>query len=134
MIALLISVPVAAEAHWHYGGGFILGLGAGLITGFALAPGPVYVAPPVYRAPPPPAVYPYYPSYVAPPVPPDPTAYSFTNPPSASSVTPPPAGGVGCREWKVVDRHRENRWDPYYGRWRTVVVERWGWVGVPCGN
>ena len=44
----LISVPVVAEAHWHHGGGAILGFGAGLLTGYLFAPRPVYVAPPVY--------------------------------------------------------------------------------------
>jgi len=66
LIALLVSMPVVADAHWGFGGGLVLGLGAGLITGFAFAPRPVYVAPPVYYAPPP-AVY--YPSYVPGPPP-----------------------------------------------------------------
>jgi hypothetical protein len=134
LIALLVSVPVAADAHWAFGGGLILGLGTGLITGFAFAPRPVYVAPPVYYAPPPPAVYRSYPYSVPAPVPPDPTAYGSSNSPNISSANAPPAGQSSCREWKLINRHWEKRWDGYYGRWQTVFVERWGWVGAPCSN
>ncbi len=52
--------------------------------------------------------------------------------PAVSSPNPSLAGQPGCRQWKVKDKHLENRWDPYWGRWFKVLVERWGWVGVPC--
>lgn len=132
LIVFLISMPVAANAHGGFGGGVLLGLGAGLITGFAFAPRPVYVAPPVYYAPPPPVVYPS-PSYTLTPVPPDPTSYEFNNAGISSSAAPSP-GQPGCREWRLVNRHWERRWDGYYGRWQNVLVERWGWVGVPCSQ
>jgi len=131
LIALLVSMPVVADAHWGFGGGLVLGLGAGLITGFAFAPRPVYVAPPVYYAPPP-AVY--YPSYVPGPPPPGLTSDSYANSPGVSSANPPPAGQSRCREWRMINRHWESRWDSYYGRWQKVLVERWGWVGAPCSN
>ena len=134
LIALLVSLPVVADAHWGFGGGFVLGLGTGLITGFAFAPRPVYVAPPVYYVPPPSAVYHYYPSYVAPPAPAGPTAYGYSNNPTVSSVNPPPGGQSRCREWKLINRHWEHRWDSYNGRWQNVLVERWGWVGASCNN
>ena len=111
LIALLVSIPVSADAH-GFGGGLLVGLGAGLLTGLAVAPRPVY-APPVYI--PPPVDYRAYP-YAAAPAP----AYGY----SAGPV------GPGCRAWSVIDRHWERRWDGY--RWQSVVVERWGWVGVPC--
>ncbi len=129
LITLLIFVPVAADAHWGFGGGAILGFGLGLFTGFALAPSPVYGAPPGYYAPPPPVGYRYD---VPAPVSPDPTAYGYSNSRNMSSGSPPPAGESGCREWRLINRHWEKRWDPYYGRWQTVLVERWGWAGVPC--
>jgi len=132
LITLLVSMPVAADAHWGFGGGLVLGLGTGLITGFAFAPRPVYVAPPVYYAPPPPAGY--YPSYVPPPAAPNPTAYGYSNGPDVSSASPPPVGQAKCREWKMINRHWEQRWDSYYGGWRNVLVERWGWVGAPCNH
>lgn len=130
-IVLLVSVPVIADAHWNFGGGLILGLGTGIITGFALAPRPVYVAPPVYYAPPPPVIYRHYPVPAA--VPPGPATYSYSNRLTASSANPPP-GQSSCREWRLINRHLEKRWDPYYGRWQNVLVERWGWAGVPCTN
>ncbi len=105
LILSVISVPVLADAHWGAGGVF-LGFGAGLLTGALLAPRPVYVAPPVYPAPP--AVY-------------QPAPADASGPISAP-----------CREWRLIDRHWENRWDPYYRTWRRVPVDRWGWVGVPC--
>ncbi len=129
LIALLIFIPVAAEAHGGFGGGVLLGLGAGLITGFAFAPRPVYVAPPVYYTPPPPVIYPS-PSYNQTPVPSGPSSYEFNNAGISSPTTPSP----GCREWKVVNRHWEKRWDGYYGRWQNVLIEKWGWVGVPCSS
>ena len=60
LVAILVFMPVISDAHWGFGGGAILGFGLGLFTGFAFAPRPVYVAPPVYYTPPPPVVYPYY--------------------------------------------------------------------------
>ncbi len=115
---LLVAVPVAAEAHGGFGAGAVFGLGLGFLTGLALAPAPVYVAPPVYY-PTPPLAYGYYPSYYG---------------PALSSSNVPPAGYSRCREWRVINRHWENRWDPYYGRWRAVLVEKWGWGRVPCNN
>ena len=132
LIALLVALPAVADAHWSFGGGAILGFGTGLLAGYLLSPGPVYVAPPVYAAPPPPVVYRYYPSYVPAPVPP--TAYGYSNNASSSPASPPSIGQSKCREWRLINRHWQNRWNPYYGRWQTVLVERWGWVGVPCTN
>jgi len=83
---LLVSMPAVADARGAFGGGLILGLGAGLITGLVLAPTPVYVAPPAYYAPPPPAVYPYYPSYVPAPVPPNPAVSDYSNSAARSSA------------------------------------------------
>jgi hypothetical protein len=134
LIVLLVSVPVAAEAHWAYGGGAILGFGAGLITGLVLAPRPVYVAPPVYYAPPPPVVYRSSPYYAPAPAPPGPAAHGYSNNADVSTVNPPPPGQSRCREWRLIDQHWQNRWDSYSGRWQNVLVERWGWVGVPCSN
>jgi len=129
---LLIAVPVAADAHGGFAGGALLGLGLGLFTGFAFAPRPVYAVPPVYYAPPPPAVYRYYPSYVPAPVPPASYGGGYSDRAYAPSVSSPPAGR--CREWRLIDRHLENRWDSYQGRWQKILVERFGWVGVPCRN
>ncbi len=132
LITLLVSVPVVADAHWGFPGGWIFGLGLGFMTGYAVAPRPVYVAPPVYYAPPPPAVYPYYPSYVPAPAAPSPSSYNYSNTTAIAPSAPPPVGQSGCREWKLINRHWEKRWDPNYGVWNNVMVERWGWVGVPC--
>ena len=131
VIVLLVSVPAVADAHWGFGGGLILGFGTGLITGFAFAPRPVYGAPPVYYAPPPPVAYPYY---VPAPVIPDPAASVYSNNANVSSANPPPVGQSGCREWRLINRHWEKRWAPYYGGWQNVLVERWGWAGVPCNH
>ena len=126
---LLIAVPVAADAHGGYAGAAFLVFGLGLFTGFAFAPRPFYAAPPVYYAAPPPVVYRYYPSYVPAPVPP--VSYGGysdqTSAPSASL-----SRAERCREWRQLDRHWEDRWDFYYGGWRKALVERFGWVGVPC--
>jgi hypothetical protein len=132
LILLLVSVPVAAEAHWGHGGGAILGFGLGLFTGLVLAPRPVYVSPPVYYAPPPPAVYHSYPYYVPAPAFPGPAASGYSNNAAVSPANSPPPGQARCREWRLIGRHWQNRWDSYSGRWQTVLVERWGWVGVPC--
>jgi hypothetical protein len=126
---LLIAVPVAADAHGGFAGAAFLGFGLGLFTGFAFAPRPVYAVPPVYYAPPPPAVYRYYPSDVPAPIPPATYGgYSENAKPS-----PPPSVGQ-CREWRLRDRHLEDRWNSYQGRCQKVIVERFGWVEVPCRN
>lgn len=134
LIMLLVSVPVVGEAHWGFGGGAILGFGLGLFTGLALAPSPVYVGPPGYYYPPPPVVYRSYPYYAPAADPPGPTAYGYSHNVAVSSANPPPPGQVRCREWRLIGRNWQNRWDPYSGRWQTALVERWGWVGVPCPN
>jgi hypothetical protein len=133
LTALLIAVPAAADAH-GFGGGAILGFGLGLFTGFAFAPRAVYVGPPVYYAPPPLVGYPYYPYAVPAPVPPDPEASRYSNSGNLPSAHFAPPGQSRCREWRLIDRRWENKWDPYYGRWRAVLVEKWGWAGVPCNN
>ncbi len=130
---LLVAVPAIADAH-GYGGGALLGFGLGLFTGFAFAPRPVYVGPPVYYAPSPPVTYNLYPYCAPPPVPPGPGVYGYSNrahPPSASLAPP---GQSRCREWRMIDRHWENRWDPSYGRWRAILVEKWGWAEVLCNH
>jgi hypothetical protein len=128
---LLIAVPVAADAHGGFAGAAFLGFGLGLFTGFAFAPRPVYAVPPVYYAPPPPAVYRYYPSNVPGPVP-SATYSGYSENANSSALSPPSPGR--CREWKLIDRHSEDRWNSYQGKWQKVLVERFGWVGVPCRN
>jgi hypothetical protein len=129
LIVALVSLPVVADAHWG-GGGLFLGFGAGLLTGYLLAPSPVYVAPPVYAAPPPPV---YYPSYVpAPAPPPAPPVSEYSN--RTSEAVPPPASESKCREWRLIERRLVDRWDSYSGRWQSIPVEKWGWVEVPCSN
>lgn len=146
-IILLFSLPVVAYAHWN-GGGAFLGFGTGLITGYLLAPRSAYVAPPVYVAPPPAAEA--YPDVVqaspdkAPVPPPEQTPPPEMVPPPPPA--PPPSGYSGggpapepgsrarCREWKMIDRHLEDRWDSYSGKWRQVPVEKWDWVEVPCSD
>jgi hypothetical protein len=130
LVVLLVAVPVAADANGAYMGAAFWGFGLGLFTGFAFAPRPVYAGPPAYYAPPPPAVYRYYPSYVPAPVPP--TSYGGYSNYANAPVSPPSANR--CREWRLIDRHWENRWDSSYGGWRKVLVERFGLVGVPCRN
>jgi hypothetical protein len=130
---LLIAVPVVADAHGGFAGAAFLGFGLGLFTGFAFAPRPVYAVPPVYYAPPPPAVYRYNPSYVPAPVPPATSYGGYSENVNSPSVSPPSSAGR-CREWRLIDRYLEDRWDSYQGRWQKVLVERFGWVGVPCRN
>jgi hypothetical protein len=122
----LVSVPVVADAHWHHrGGGLFLGFGAGLLSGYLLAPRPVYVAPPVFVAPPP--VYaPTPPPAYQPPE----SGYSY----GLTQAVPPPTAQGKCREWRMIDRHLENRWDSYAGRWQSIPVEKWGWVDVLCNQ
>jgi hypothetical protein len=54
--------------------------------------------------------------------------------PGGSAVSPPPPPGpeARCREWKMVDRRMESRYDR--GLWQQVPVERWDWVDVPCSR
>ena len=128
LIILLTLTPVVADAHGGFGGGAVLGFGLGLFTGFAFAPRPVYVGPvyPAYYYTPPPVVYRYYPA----PTPPDPSVNRYSN--RAEAANPPPAGQSRCREWRLLNRHWEDRWDSYYGRWRPALVEKWGWASIPC--
>ncbi len=131
LCALLVAVPVAAEAHGGFGAGAFWGLGFGLLTGLALAPAPVYVAPPVYY--PPPAIYRYDPSYYgSAPVSPPSGAYGYSSNSTVSGSNVSSPGQSKCREWRMINRHWENKWDSYYGRWRAVLVEKWGWAPVPC--
>jgi len=130
---LLVAVPVAAEAHGGFGVGAVFGLGLGFLTGLAFAPAPVYVAPPVYY--PPPVIYRDYPPYYgSAPASPAPGAYGNPGNSTISSSNTPPVMQSRCREWRMINRHWENRWDPYYGRWRAVLVEKWGWAGIPCND
>ena len=133
LTTLLVAVPAIADAH-GFGGGALLGFGLGLFTGFAFAPRPVYVGPPVYYAPPPPVTYYASPNYLPAPAAPGPAAYGYSNRASAPPANVSPMGQSRCREWRMLDRHWENRWDAYYGRWRAILVERWGWAGAPCNN
>ena len=69
------------------------------------------------------------PPEVAPPPPAaPPSGYSGKGPARA------PGDQAKRREWKMIDRHLENRWDASSERWRQVPVEKWNWVEVPCGN
>jgi hypothetical protein len=121
VIISLVSLPVIAAAHSHGSGGAFFGFGVGLLSGFLLAPKPVYVVPPVYVAPPP-AVYAQMPN-----PPQGPAAQTPSGPPA-----PSPGAQAKCREWRLIDRHLEDRWDSYAGKWQSVPVEKWGWVEVPC--
>jgi hypothetical protein len=132
LVVLLTAVPVVADAHGGFGGGAILGFGLGLFTGLGFAPRPVYVGPvyPSYYVSPPPVAYRYYPA----PNTAYPAAYGYTDNTEVVSAGPPPAGQSSCREWSLIRRQWENRWDSYHGRWRPVLVERWGWTNTPCGK
>ncbi len=132
LCVLLVAVPAAAEAHGGFGAGAFLGLGLGLFAGLALAPAPVYVAPPVYY-PSPPMIYRYDPpSYGSAAAPPPPGVYDRSSNSNVSRSDVSSTGQSRCREWRMINRHWENRWDSYYGRWRAVLVEKWGWAPVPC--
>lgn len=136
LIVLLFSLPAAANAR----GEFFIEFGAGLLTGYLLAPRPIYVAPPAYVLPPQvvqiyPGTGPTPPPGQAPPpevIPPPPA------PPTsgyAGSATPPePNNQAKCREWRNVDRRLEDRWDSYSGKWQQVPVEKWDWVEIPCDS
>ena len=131
LTALLVAVPAVADAH-GFGGGALLGFGLGLFTGFAFAARPVYVAPPVYYAPQPPVTYQPYPYYV--PAPDPPAAYGYSNRANVPPANVSPVGESRCREWRMMDRHWENQWDAHIGKWRAILVERWGWAGIPCND
>ncbi len=147
LMIFLFSQPVVAYGHWS-GAGAVLGFGTGLITGYLLAPKSAYAVPPAYVAPPP-AAQPYPevaqaspdnvpapppgqtpPPEMLPPPPPAPPPSGY----SGGGPVPAPGNQAKCREWKMIDRHLENRWDSYSGKWRQVPVEKWDWVEVPCGN
>lgn len=124
LIICLVFLPVAADAR-NGGGRILFGFGAGLLTGYLFAPRPVYVPPPVYAAPPPVSSPDYPPAPLAPP-----RVYEYST--DANAAGPPPGSQAKCREWRLLDRHLVDRWDSYYGRWRQVPVEKWGWIDVPC--
>lgn len=127
----------AADAHWRGGGRVFLGFGAGLLTGYLFAPrvyypAPVYVPPPVYVTPtyvtPPPVVEYSSPAYGQPPVAPGPPPGYTEN----ANIPPPPGPQSKCREWRLMERRYEDRWDSWSGGYRTVPVEKWGWAEIPC--
>ena len=111
LIIGLIFLPVAADAHGG-GGRIFFGFGAGLLTGYLFAPRPVYVAPP-------PVSSPDYPPVPLTP----PRVYEYSTDANAAAG-PPPSSQAKCREWRLLDRHLEDRWDSFYGRWRQVPVEK----------
>ncbi len=130
IVPVLLATPALADAHWHGGGGLFWGFGAGLLSGYLLAPRPVYVAPaPVYAAPPPAVEYAPPPAtyYSAPPPAPVPQPETAQLAPA-----PPPGNQSMCREWKMIESRTDYQWDSYYGRYRAVPVQRWGWVEIPC--
>ena len=84
------------------------------------------------------------PSSAIPPAPTPPPA--FTPPPA--SPPPPAASGPGyegsapgpvpgpqakCREWRMIERHMEYKFDQSTGKYREAPLEKWDWVDVPCG-
>ncbi len=126
---VVLAVPALADAHWHGGGGLFWGFGAGLLSGYLLAPRPVYVAPaPVYMAPPPVVEY----SVPAPAPPYAPPAAAPAQPETAQMAAPPPGNQSMCREWRMIENRIDYQWDAYYGRYRAVPVQKWGWVEIPC--
>ena len=127
IVVFLISLPVAADAHWR-GGRVFLGFGAGLLTGYLLGPRPLYVTHPVYVAPSPVC----YPPYVPAPAPTYPPVSGYSN--NISKPVPPLCTQSKCREWRLIRRYSKDRWDSDSGRWQSVPVEKWGWVEVPCNN
>ena len=135
-LVILLLFPLPAYANPR--GDHFWGFGLGLLTGYLFAPRPVYVAPPVYASPP--EVAQVYPSNIPePPIGPVRQPELVPSPPSTSGYTgggagPAPGNEAKCREWRMIDRHLEDRWDSYYGKWRQVPVEKWGWVEVPCSN
>jgi hypothetical protein len=55
-------------------------------------------------------------------------------PESSSTAAPTPGDQPKCREWKVIERHMEYKFDSSTGQYREVPVEKWGWVEVPCDD
>jgi hypothetical protein len=133
IIVVFIGAPVLANAYVGYGGAAFFGFGLGLFTGLAFSPRPVYVGPGYY---PPPLIYrsPVYfvlpQDYTSASVPP--SSYGYSDQARVLSVSPSISGR--CREWRLLDRHLEDRWDGNYGRSQKVLVERFGWVAVSCRN
>jgi hypothetical protein len=129
ILPVFLATPALAGYYHHGGGGAaFFGFGVGLLSGFLLAPRPVYVAPaPVYAAPPPPVQY-------APPGPVYPPPPAAAAPPETAQMAtaPPPGNQSMCREWRMIENRTDYQWDAYYGRYRTVPVQRWGWVEIPC--
>jgi hypothetical protein len=135
IILLLPAAAAAASAR----GDFFIGFGAGLLAGYLPAPRPIYVAPPAYTLPP--QVVQIYPDsgptsspgqgpppgVIPPPVPSAPE-YAHSAPP------PDPDAQAKCREWRVVERRSEDRWDSNSGKWQQVPVEKWDWVEIPCDS
>ncbi len=110
-----------------------------LLVGYLPGAGPTYVAPPANPLPP--QVVQVYPdlgpassrgqgpsSEVMPPP-------SPSDPEYASSIpSPGPDGQMKCREWRMVERRLEERWDSNSGKWPQVPVEKWDWVDTPCDS
>jgi hypothetical protein len=133
LVFFLLAWVAFAEAHE----GFIGGFESEGPTGYLATPGPVYKplansAPPQQMA----QVYPGSapapspgqtpPIEVPPPPPPSPSGYPD------SAAAPTPGNQAKCREWKMIDRHFEDRWDSNSGKWRQVPIEKWDWVETPC--
>ena len=138
LMILSFSLPAAAAAAGARGDSFT-GFGAGLLAGYLPAPRPIYVVPPAYPLPP--QVVQIYPDpgptsspsqgpppEVMPPPPPSASGYASSAPP------PGPDDQMKCREWRMVERRSEDRWDSNLGKWQQVPVEKWDWVEIPCDS
>jgi hypothetical protein len=111
------------------GGTYVLRLilGAGG-SGMSVSPPPPVVqvtpsnasAQPAAQTPPPTAV----------PPPPTPSTSSELG----STTAPPPGDQAKCREWKMIERRMEYKFDSSTGQYREVPVEKWDWVEVPCDS
>jgi hypothetical protein len=130
IVLLFFSWPAAASGL----GESIIGSEAGLPTGFPLALRPIYMTPPAY-------LLPLQVAQISPGTKPTPPPEGIPSPPPpptpgfAGSATPPePDRQAKCREWRMIDRHLEDRWDPYSAKWQQVPVEKWDWVGIPCDS
>jgi hypothetical protein len=53
---------------------------------------------------------------------------------ASTSTAPVPGSQTKCREWKMIERRTEDRFDPSTGTIREVPFEKWDWVKVPCKN